>query len=90
MNTRLSIAAVWGTLMGILTFAAGPLAWTSPHLAIAAIQIALTYMLVPGLIVAAAAGSLLPAALVNALVHFGVCFLVLRLVLTFKRDTIRD
>jgi hypothetical protein len=90
MNTRLLIAAVWGALMGVLTFAAGPLAWTSPHMVIAAIQIVLTYMLVPGLIVAAGVGPLGPAALINALVHFGICFLALRFLPVFKRKTVHD
>jgi hypothetical protein len=88
MNTRLLIAAVWGILMGILTLAAGPLSVISPQFVIAAIQISLTYMLFPGLIVAAEVGSLVPAAVINALVHFGICYLALRFLSIFKRKRV--
>src|SRR5271156_4451117 len=74
MSPRFLIAAGWGILIGALTFAAGPLGWSSHQAAIAAVQMLLTCMIVPGLLVAALVGSLGPAAVVNALIHFGVCF----------------
>lgn len=45
---------------------------------------ALTYLLIPGLILAAAVGSLVPAAAFNAAIHFALCFFVLRLVPAFR------
>lgn len=53
MSRRASIAVFWGLLIGGLTFAAGPLTSLSDHAAIAAIQIILTCLMTPGLIVAA-------------------------------------
>jgi hypothetical protein len=67
MNWRVLIAATWGILIGGMTFAAGQLAWLSDHAGIAAIQTVLTYLMLPGLIVAAGLGSLGPAAAINAL-----------------------
>jgi|CZKL01.1.fsa_nt_gi hypothetical protein len=90
MKIRLLIAALWGALIGLLTFAAGPLAWTSPHTVIATLQIVLTYMLVPGLIAAAGVGSLGIAAVINALIHFGICFLALGFLPTLKRNTVHE
>jgi len=75
-------------LIGALTFAAGPLTSSSDHAAIAAVQMFLTYMIVPGLMVAALVGSLGPAAVINALIHFGVCFFALRFLPAFKRKPI--
>jgi hypothetical protein len=85
MNPNVLVAATWATLIGALTFAAGPLAVLSDHKMIAAIQTVLTYITLPGLIVAARVGSLGPAAAVNALIHFGICFLVLRFLPPFRR-----
>jgi uncharacterized membrane protein SpoIIM required for sporulation len=56
MSPRFLIAATWGILIGALTFAAGPLAGSSNHAAIAAVQMFLTSMIVPGLVVAALIG----------------------------------
>jgi len=78
MTPRVWVAAVWATLIGALTFAAGPLAMLSDHKLVAAVQIVLTSILLPGLILAAEVGSLGPAASVNAVIHFGICFFVLR------------
>lgn len=58
----------------------------SDHVAIAAIQIVLTYIMLPGLVVAALAGSLVPGAIVNALIHFGLCFLALRFFPRLRRE----
>jgi hypothetical protein len=88
MNSRVLVAAAWATLVGTLTFAAGPLAVLSDHKVIAAIQTVLTYIMLPGLIVAAGVGSLGPAAVVNALIHFGICFFVLRFLPPFKTRTL--
>ena len=85
MNPRVLVAAVWAITIGALTFAAGPLAVLSDHKVIAAIQTVLTYITLPGLIVAARVGSLGPAAVVNALIHFGICFFVLRFFPPFRR-----
>jgi hypothetical protein len=85
MNIRFIVAAIWGTLIGACTFAAGPIAWTSANPFIATIQIALTYLMMPGLIVAAGVGSLIPAAAGNALLHFGLCWLSFPLFLRFRR-----
>jgi hypothetical protein len=88
MNPRVLVAAAWATLIGALTFAAGPLAVLSDHKLIATIQTALTYIMLPGLIVAAEVGSLGPAAVVNALIHFVICFFVLRFLPPFRRKTL--
>jgi hypothetical protein len=88
MNPRVLVAAAWAILIGALTFAAGPLAMLSDHKVIATIQVVLTYIMLPGLIVAAEVGSLGPAAVVNALIHFGICFFVLRFLPPFRRRTL--
>lgn len=90
MNPRVLIAAAWGMLIGGLTFAAGPIAWLSNHAVLAAIQTVLTYLMLPGLIVAAAVGSFGPAAVINALIHFGLCFIVLRFLPPFRKKPVRD
>ena len=82
---RFFISVAWGVLMGCLTFAAGPLAWLSANPVIAAIQSALTMLLIPGIICAAMVGSLGPAAVVNALLHFGICWILLALLARFRR-----
>lgn len=73
MNRRASIAIVWGLLIGELNFAAGPMAFLSDHIVIALIQVVLTIIMIPGLIAAAAVGSLVKVAAINALVHFALC-----------------
>jgi hypothetical protein len=88
MNLRFLAAAAWAILIGALTFEAGPLTALSDHEVIAAIQLVLTYLMLPGLFVAAEVGSLGPAAVVNALIHFGICFFVLRFFPTFKKRTL--
>jgi hypothetical protein len=88
MTPRVWVAAVWATLIGALTFAAGPLAMLSDHKLVAAVQIVLTSILLPGLILAAEVGSLGPAASVNAVIHFGICFFVLRFLPPFRRTTL--
>jgi hypothetical protein len=90
MNRRVLTATAWGTFMGILTFAAGPISSLSDHTVIAAIQTVLTCMMLPGLIVAAEVGSLGPAAVVNALIHFGLCFMALRFFPAFRKMRAQD
>lgn len=85
MNRRVLFAAVWGTLIGLLTFSAGPIAKLSDQTVIAAIQIVLTCIMLPGLFVAARVGSFGPAALINAVFHFGVCYFALRFVRPFRK-----
>ena len=86
MNWRLLIAGLWGALFGVLTFAAGPLSVVSDHRSIAIIQIVLASPMIPGLIVAAVVGSLVPAAAINALINFALCYFVLRFVPAFKTE----
>jgi hypothetical protein len=88
MNPRVLVAAAWAILFGALTFAAGPIASLSTHPGIATIQLVLAYIMLPGLLVAAGVGSLGPGAVVNALIHFGVCFFVLRFSPPFRRRTL--
>jgi hypothetical protein len=83
---RLFAAVAWGVLMGCLTFAAGPLAWGSANPIIDAMQFALTMLLIPGLLCAAMVGSLFPGAVINALFHFGVSWLLLTLLARFTRN----
>ena len=84
-EVRFFVAVAWGVLMGCLTFAAGPLASLSANPIIETIQSALTMLLIPGLICAAMVGSLGPAAVLNALFHFGICRLLLALLARFGR-----
>ncbi len=90
MNIRVWIAVAWGVVVGVLTFAAGPIAWLSVHPAIAFIQIVFTYLMIPGLIVAAGVGSLVPAAAINGLIHFAVFFFLLGFVPAFKTKAARE
>jgi hypothetical protein len=76
--TRLEIAAIWGLLMGGLTFAAGPLSWISANKIVGAVQVVLVYLLAPGLLVAGMTGSFVPGAVANGLFHFGLCRLVVQ------------
>jgi hypothetical protein len=82
---RYLVAVAWGVLMGGLTFAAGPLAWLSANPVIAAGQSMMTMLLFPGLLCAAVVGSLIPAAAINALLQFGISWLLLTLFSWFRR-----
>jgi hypothetical protein len=86
MNPRVLVAVAWAIFIGAFTFAAGPLAALSDHKVIAAVQLVLTFIMLPGLLVAAEVGSLGPAAIVNALIHFGICFFVLRFFAALQRE----
>lgn len=85
MSRRLEIAFWWGVLMGALSFAAGPLTSLSEHSAIAALQIMISVPLFPGLVAGAMMGSLLPAAGINWLIHFSICYLVLGFLPSFRK-----
>jgi len=84
-DARYFVAVAWGLLMGGLTFAAGPLAWSSANPVIAALQFALTMLLLPGLYCAATGGSLVPGAFVNGLFHLGAAWLVLTIIARVRR-----
>ena len=84
MNLRLVIAVLWGGLFGVLTFAAGPLSVVSNNTALAIVQIVLTSPMIPGLFVAALAGSLVPTAGINAVINFSICYFLLRFIPAFK------
>ena len=90
MGWKAFIAGGWGVLIGALTFAAGPLTAISDHAAVAVVQMVLVCLMIPGLFVASEVGSLIPAAATNALIHFGVCFLVLRFVPAFRFTSVHD
>ena len=92
-NTRILIAALWSIAIGGMTFAVGPLSLRSEHSALAAIQVVLMALIVPGLLGAAAiAGNahafpLAPAAAINALVQFGACLLLIFCIRRFAWGT---
>jgi hypothetical protein len=74
-----SIAGIWGILIGCLTFAAGPITALSGNSLIAAAQMGLVNLLLPGLFASAVTGYFGPGALINALLHFILCLVVLLL-----------
>ena len=90
MNLRIWIAILWGAFIGVLSLLSARFAVISEHTALAAVQIVLTYLLTPGLILAAFVGSLVPAACINALTHFGLCFFLLRFVPRIHGKPIRE
>lgn len=75
-SLRLTVAALWGALIGGLTLAAGPLSVLSPHGPVAMMQRGLTILMLPGLLAAIGVGSLAVGGLVNGAVHFGLCWLL--------------
>lgn len=82
---RYNVSVVWALLMGGLTFAAGPITALSANPVVAAPQIALGALLMPGLLVAAMCGFFLPGALVNAAFHYGLCWLLLHFFIRERR-----
>jgi len=82
---QLSIAIAWGILLGSLTFAVRPISTISANFVLGAIQKGTMVLLLPGLIGSAAvagnvhAFSLVPAAIINALFHFGIAWLLIRI-----------
>ncbi len=73
MSARNTVSMAWGLVIGALTFAAGPIGWTSTNPIIAALQWVLLILISPGLIGSAATGFLGIGAVINALLHFGLC-----------------
>jgi hypothetical protein len=90
LKLRIIVALIWGALMGSITFALGPLSVISDNIIIGALQIVLVYLLVPGIIGAAAFSGNVHAfylgvgAVINALFHFGLCWLLFALYMKLK------
>ena len=87
-----SIAGIWGILFGCLTFAAGPITALSGNSLIAAAQMGLAILLLPGLFASAVTGYFGPAALINALLHSILCWVVLLLLrrIIGRRQRVRN
>jgi tetratricopeptide (TPR) repeat protein len=91
VKPRLFLAMAWGALVGSLTFAAGPLSVPSYNPIIEVGKVFLMALLLPGLVGGAAISGnvhafyLGPSALVNALFHFGLSWLLFALGTRFKR-----
>ena len=90
MNARKWVALSWGVLIGTLTLSPAHVAVLSDHTALAIIQVVFVYLMIPGLVLSAMVGSLLPGAAINALIHFGLCFFLLRFVPRFRPMPVRD
>jgi predicted Zn-dependent protease len=91
MKVRNAVSMAWGAAIGCLTFAAGPIGWASANPIIAAAQWALLILIMPGIIGGGAvSGSvhtvfLGVGAVINALLHFGLCWVLFPLFSRFKR-----
>src|SRR5215472_12374759 len=89
-QNRFRIAVGWGLLIGSLTFVVGPISTISDNVILGAAQKTLMILLLPGLIGAGAIGgnmhafSLAPGALINALINFCLCWLLVALVDQFR------
>jgi hypothetical protein len=87
----LSLCLTWGILLGALTFAVELISWTSDNPIVAAIQFVAMIFIFPGLVGAGAfaenvhAFSLVPAAIINCIVNFGLSWIVLSLFLRIWR-----
>lgn len=87
---QLFIAVFWGALLGGLTFSVGTISTISANPIIGAVQILLMTLIVPGLIGSMAfvgnahAFSLLPGAVINGLLHFVACWLLIGIRARFK------
>lgn len=90
MNRRVAIAAIWGVLIGALSFAPGTFTDLSGHTAIAVVQVVVGIFMMPGLVVAALAGSLVSAVVINAAINFGLCYFLLRFVPALKPKAVSD
>jgi tetratricopeptide (TPR) repeat protein len=92
MRVRNAVSLAWGVAIGCLTFAAGPIGWASANPIIAAFQWALLILIMPGIIGGGAVGGSMHtiflgiAALINALLHFGICWLLFPL---FSRSSLK-
>ena len=91
MRVRNAVSLAWGIAIGCLTFAAGPISWTSANPIIAGVQWALLILIMPGIIGGGAVGGSMHtiflgvAAPINALLHFGMCWLLFPL---FSRSSL--
>jgi hypothetical protein len=85
MKPRVLIAAAWGVLIGVLTFAVGPISAISQNSILGVAQEFLMILLLPGLIGAGAVSGnihaffLAPGAVINAIFHFCSSWLLLAL-----------
>jgi hypothetical protein len=90
-KVALYLCLTWGILFGALTFAVGPISSISDNPIVGAVQTAAMVLMVPGLIGAGAfagnvhAFSLVPAAIINGIVNFGLSWIVLSLFLWIRR-----
>jgi hypothetical protein len=88
---RLRIAIAWGLFIGILSFWVGSISNLSANPIIELVQRFLMILLLPGLIGAGAVTGnlhvlfLAPAAAINALIHFGICWLFFPLLVWFGK-----
>jgi hypothetical protein len=76
---KLIVAALWGSLMGILTVVVGPLSLVSDNRFYAAVEQGLFWLIMPGLVIGTTAGSFTLAIFVNPALHFSLCWLILRI-----------
>jgi hypothetical protein len=84
---KLIAAALWGSLMAFLTLLEGPLSLVSDNEFYAVVERCLFWLIVPGLVIGATAGSFSLAVCANAALHFSLCWLVLR-ILFRERKTV--
>ena len=93
-DVRFFVAVAWGALIGGMTFAAGPIGLLSANSIISAVQWVLLILILPGIVGGAVIGgsahtiSLGVGAVVNALLHFGVSWLLFPLLLRLKRTVL--
>jgi tetratricopeptide (TPR) repeat protein len=92
MRVRNAVSLAWGMAIGCLTFAAGPIGWASANPIVAGFQWALLILIMPGIIGGGAVGGSMHtvflgvAASINALLHFGMCWLLFPL---FSRSSLK-
>ena len=90
MRDRYNVSMAWGVAIGALTFAAGPIGLASANPIIAAIQWVLLMLIVPGIIGGAVISGgahtvfLGVGAVINALFHFGLCWVLFSLFSRFR------
>jgi len=91
MSLRIFLAITWGLLIGCMTFLVGSIAAPSHNPIIETMKIAVMIIIIPGLYLGAAisgnihAFDLGPCALVNAVIQFGLSWLLFPLLMRFKR-----
>jgi hypothetical protein len=90
-KVRLFVCLAWGILFGALTFAVGPISSISDNPIVGVVQMTAMDFIFPGLIGAGAiagnvhAFSLVPAAIINCILNFGLSWIVLSLFLRIRR-----